>query len=354
MTSFHQTKVRSGALRYLSRRLKVNRDDLYAILCTRQGPASCYYKRRKPKKKGFRVLTIPETRLKMIQRAILDEVLSLLPVSPIAHGSIEGRSVITNAIPHMNSRSQISFDLEKAFDRVSMREYWYDLCPRKQKELSQILDVRQKYLPIIMRLMDGVGTNVYRRPRQPGEMKELEKLVGKDVARLIAMTDFRRKHWYHLPQGSPTSSDGFNLICAEMDRRLIKLAENVGGRVTRYVDNIDFTMKTTEIPQPVINAIRHIIEECGFSINHTKTVHIKNGNRQGVPLRLPGVNIIDGEVCLPPRVIDDLRRRLYYAGLNQEQETYAAIRGWVSLVYGGWPERLKGIFQKGWQRKVTI
>jgi hypothetical protein len=359
MSPFLPIKASNGVIRYLAKRLKIDEVSLYEIFYARRGPTSLYRQQTRRKRSGAkRFLSVPQEPLRSVQKAVLKEVLSLAKVSSIAHGSVKDRNIVTNAILHCKSRSQISFDIYKAFDSVSLRRYYQNLRKSERTALKSELKIRgSKNLGALFCLIDTFRQGRYlKRPDEQAYAEEMRAFLQDErLVQLILRSNKllkQRAVKRFLPQGAPTSPAAFNLICTIMDSRLEKLAKRVGGRVTRYVDNIDFSMDLDEIPQPVINAIRRIIKEAGFRINHRKTRHIKRGNRNGVPLRLPGINIIDHDLCLPPKKIRHLRAVLYYAGKDNDLATYHGIKGFVQMIYGGWPAQLRNEFNKGLAKRA--
>jgi len=302
-----------GALGRLARRLDLPAAVIKTVLKSENGVHDYYISWAKPKRSGgYRILRNPQEPLRTIQTKIRKQILSRLKVSPIAHGCIKGKSIATNAECHWRSRSLLSIDLTDAFGSASFS--------------GKLEWERYVHSPI---------------PAEFGLRKdELEALS-------VLMEVRNARDRICIPQGAITSPDIFNYCCRKLDERLAHLAENVGGVVTRYVDNIFFSMPNPEIDKEIRNAIFRIIAENGFTENRAKTRYIRNGNRNGVPLRLLGINIIDGDLYLPPKTIKRYRERLYQAGLEKDRKTYAGIKGVVIQIYGGWPSRLAGVYYKG-------
>lgn len=68
---------------------------------------------------GVRLLEAPKPRTKAIQRAILHEILDLIPAHDAAHGFRRGRSVRTHAAPHAGQAVVIRLDLADFFLSIS-------------------------------------------------------------------------------------------------------------------------------------------------------------------------------------------------------------------------------------------
>jgi len=313
-----RTKEYKAALS-LARHLNLSVPDLMAVLKSENGSYDFYHSWQEAKKSGgFRTYHSPLEPLRTFQQIIRERVLSRLPVSAIAHGYAKGKSIVTNADAHIKSRSLFALDLSDAFGSTALR---YKL--KQQQKTKSCLSLAEFGLTL-------------------PQFEVMLKLVE-----VLPMVNSEMQCLPFLPQGGITSPDIFNYCCHELDRRLLQLANNVGGKVTRYADNIFFSMPSIRVDNAIRNAVYRIVQECGFKLNRKKTHHIVNGNRNGVPLRLLGINIIDGDMYLPPETIERYRGLLYRAGLEADHETFAWIKGVVIQVYGGWPPRLAGIYRKG-------
>lgn len=67
---------------------------------------------------GQRLIYAPKQRLKAIQRTLDAQLTSKLPVSPYAHGFRKGRSIATNAAPHVNKAVVIKLDIADCFPTI--------------------------------------------------------------------------------------------------------------------------------------------------------------------------------------------------------------------------------------------
>ena len=80
-----------------------------------------HYKRFKiPKKRGgHRLISAPMPRLKAVQNWILEHILYQVPLHPDAHGFVPGKSIVTNARPHVQSDVVINLDLKDFFPTIT-------------------------------------------------------------------------------------------------------------------------------------------------------------------------------------------------------------------------------------------
>lgn len=295
--------------------------DLLAVLSL--GTDKFYRTWEKPKRSGgTRIIRQPLRPLREIQQRLLP-ILYRAPASEMAHAYVPGRSILTNALPHLHSRSALCLDISNAFHHASLSDWLWGLD-----------SFREKVSPQKQLRVDGPMTEIII------ELVDYWELRG-----------YWRTDYAHLPQGAPTSGYAFNLACnRKIDQKLLRLANNVGGQVSRYADNICFSMPGEEIDAKLRRAIWRIVdtEESGFLINAAKTQYLHHANTAARPLRLCGVNIIDGELRLRPTTIKAFRMRLYIAGKTRDRAMLNGIRGHVLHLLGHWPSQLEEVFEKGW------
>jgi RNA-directed DNA polymerase len=211
--------VAHNTLEWLSYELRVSTDTLLEL----EANAETHYITFEKKFKNGKVRPIecPDDRLMPVLTAIRKNLLLPIPLSPIVHGCVKGRSPLSNARVLVKASSVASVDVKHFFPSVTNRMV-YRVC------LTQ------------------VG-------------------VGPDVARTLTRLTTRKGH---LPQGSPTSDALANLVLAGVDRRVEQIAAALSLRVVRYVDNYDFAgARAREAIGPTIAAL----QRAGFAVRHKKT-----------------------------------------------------------------------------------
>ena len=166
---------------------------------------------------GQRLLEVPKTRLKSVQRKILDEILNHIPPHTTAHAYRRGRSIATYLAPHAGKRIVLHIDLKEFFPSV---------------RASQIhaLFRTAGYPERVASILCGLCTNTTPRP----------------VFDMLENSDLAEQRWKrygspHLPQGAPTSPALANLAAFWLDCRLTGLARKVGADYTRYADDLVFS-----------------------------------------------------------------------------------------------------------------
>jgi len=225
-----------------------------------RGPLRHYVYKAIPKRGGrLRLIESPKSRLKAIQRRILDQILSVIPAHDAAHGFCRGRSVVTYAAAHANKDVVLRLDLADFFPSVPASRVHAIFCTAG-------------YPKDVARMLTGICTNV--TPRD-----ELPESFGADNR---GWTLLQRLLSPHLPQGAPTSPALANLSAYRLDLRLSALAQASGIAFTRYADDLAFS-GDEEFARGVLRfyekACQIVIEE-GFAVRPAKTRIMRRGVRQ--------------------------------------------------------------------------
>lgn len=238
----------------LAREFGLDEGKLYWLANERFDDRVCHYVQfRIPKSSGgSRVIMAPKQQLKAIQRRLKRRLIDQLPVSDYAHGFRKGRSIKTNAEPHVGKRFVIGMDLEDFFGSVHFGRvrglliaYGYSFPFATTLALLMTEAERQR-----VELEDGIRyTPVSRR---------------------------------YTVQGAPTSPGLCNAIAMKLDHRLAGLAEKYGYHYTRYADDIAFSGDDEGAIGTLLSVTREIVDDEGFTINESKTRVMHSGQRQQV------------------------------------------------------------------------
>ncbi len=198
-----------------------------------------------PKKTGgMRIIHSPQFLLRRIQRDLNRSFQEFYEARNPAFAYISGRSVIGNAEKHLRQRYVLNLDLNDFFSSINfgrvvglLKSKPYYLNPKVAVVLGQICCHHIE--------LDGQSTG-------------------------------------RLPQGAPTSPVLSNMICAQLDGQLQKLAKKYGCFYTRYADDITFSTSKSKFPGAVAffstevntwligHELQEVIHNNGFSINQKK------------------------------------------------------------------------------------
>lgn len=217
-------------------------------------PVSHYVQFLVPKKSGGeRMLSAPQKQLAAAQRWILDNIVGRLPAHDAAHGFVKGRSIVTNARPHVGTACLVNCDLTDFFPSITVHR--------------------------VIGLFKQIGYSA-------AVATILALLVTECPRRKVL---FHGKPWWvatgprGLPQGACTSPAISNLVARRMDSRLAGIAKKLGWTYTRYAD--DLTFSTRQRPEKVgylLARVRHITADESFAVNEKKTRVLKPAARQSV------------------------------------------------------------------------
>lgn len=210
-----------------------------------------------PKKTGgHRLISAPMPRLKKAQNWVLEQILEKIAVHGAAHGFVVGRSIVSNAKPHVGADVVINLDLKDFFPTVSF--------PRVKGAF-----VRLGY-------SEAVATALALVCTEP-DVDEVE---------LDSQTFYVAKGERYLPQGSPASPAITNLLCRRLDRRLQGLADSLGFVYTRYADDLTFSARgesaSSKHVGKLLRGVSDIVTFEGFTVHPEKTRVMRRGRRQEV------------------------------------------------------------------------
>ena len=201
---------------------------------------------------GHRLIHAPKRKLKALQRALHEQLVSKLPVSPYAHGFRKGRSVATNAAPHVGRPVVIKLDIADCFPTIHFGR------------VRGLLIACGYSYPVAQTL----AVLMTEPPRQPVEAE------GK---------------LYHVPvgtracvQGAPTSPGLCNAVLSRLDHRLAGLARKQGFAFTRYADDLTFSGHDLTKTKLIITIAARIARDEGLPLNRGKTRVLRAGQRQSV------------------------------------------------------------------------
>lgn len=220
----------------------------------RQRETTCHYVTFAIRKRsgGQRMIHAPKRRLKAIQRKLHDLLASKLPVSPFAHGFRQGRSVATNATPHVAKPVIIKLDIADCFPTIHVGRI-------------RGLLIAYGYSYTVAQTLAVLMTEP---PRQPIEAEG--KLYHVPVGPRVCV------------QGAPTSPALCNAVLKRMDHRLAGLARKYGFEYTRYADDLTFSGHDPAHIKRIITLAARIAREEGLPLNRQKTRVLRAGQRQTV------------------------------------------------------------------------
>ena len=292
----------------LAQALNLTIPELRRLTYHRDAAETIHYRRFTiPKRDGSeRPIWAPLPRLMNAQRWLLRNIVERLLIHSAAHGFLVGRSILTNATQHTDSRILLKMDIKDFFPTVTY---------------SRV-------------------KGIFRHAGYREQIATLLALLSTEAPREIVIDGGKTMYVSLgprcLPQGAPTSPAPTNVICLRMDRRLAGLAKKFGWRYTRYADDMTFSLPNSAKGESNLGQLmgltKRIVADEGFAVHPQKTRVSRRGCRQTVT----GLVVNDRS---GPRVTRKLRRRVRAAIHNMKQgkplkndETPATILGYVAFI----------------------
>lgn len=231
-----------GALRFLS--------------FTRKNSKISHYKRfQMPKKSGgYRLISAPMPKLKKAQHWVLEHLLNKVKVHDNAHGCVIGKSIKSNAVPHIGKAVVINQDFQNFFPSITYNRI---------KGVFMSLGYSNQVATILSLLCS--------------EPKILDvSLLGEDY--------YAQRGERFLPQGSPCSPAITNILCRKLDFRLSGLAKKYNFDYTRYVDDITFSGDKESLPKitALLKYSGKIVRDENFKLHPEKLRVMKRNAKQEV------------------------------------------------------------------------
>jgi retron-type reverse transcriptase len=204
------------------------------------------------KKSGFcRKIYEPSPNLKKAQKWIFKVISNLYKPLHSVHGFCKGRSIVTNAQPHIGADIIINIDLQDFFPYIS-----FDRVYRVFDRLCHLLNYSKNIATIFSLICTAIDLN----SKSPNYQKRF------------------------LPQGFSTSPILSNFVCYNLDLFLIDAAKKYGFTYTRYADDLTFSSSKKSASQQTkfVREIELIIDRENFKINDRKTKILTKSVRQEV------------------------------------------------------------------------
>jgi len=261
----------------LARRLDMTAEEL-------QNAVVAYREFHIPKRgnRGTREIAAPEDALKNLQRRILRRLLTRLRTHPAVHGFERGKSIVTNACPHVGKAVVLHMDLKDFFPATSQKR--------------------------VRKYFKGIGWN--------NEASDV-------LTRLCT-------HKGGLPQGAPTSPRLSNLANYAMDTRLAALAKKFAAAYTRYADDMTFSFDADDakVIHNVIGMTKLIVADYGYRLHQHEKLHIRRRYEQQTVTGL----VVNEVVGLSRKRRRWLRAVQHHLATGREATlTPAQLQGWGAL-----------------------
>lgn len=279
--------------------IKIPRKQLSFLLYIRT-PDECYQTFEIPKKSGgTRTINAPNATLRYVQKMLADALYSYQAEyrtsegiqQKVSHAFEKGKNIITNASVHRNKRYVLNIDLEDYFGAFHI----------------------------------GRVIGFFEKNKHFGFPHEVAVTIAKIAC-------YQGK----LPQGSPCSPVITNLICENLDIKLIRLAKKYRLDYTRYADDITFSTNHTKFimsQEVFMDELIATIKSAGFNINSRKTrLQYKESQQKVTGL------VVNRKVSIERYYVKQTKamaHRLYKEGsftINGEEATLDQLEGRFAFI----------------------
>jgi retron-type reverse transcriptase len=232
---------------------------------------------------GVRRLAVPSDATKSLQRRLAARVLARLRAHAAASAYERGRSIATNAAPHVGRAVVIKLDVVDFFTSTTTDR--------------------------VRAFFQRIGWN-----------REAAELLTRFVT-----------HEGGLPQGAPTSPRLSNLVNFGIDVRLAKVAARYRGSYTRYADDITFSFPK-DYPRHVrgvIQKTRRILKAHGYELHQKKKLRILRRHHRQLVTGL----VVNERINLPRKKRRELRAALHRLATGRRATlTPEQLAGWKGLL----------------------
>lgn len=198
-----------------------------------------------PKRSGEpREIAQPARELKVLQRILVDKVLSRLPVHDAATAYRKGLSILDNAAPHMGSTPILKLDFENFFPSITEAD-WLRYC----RDNSILEDADREISARIL----------FRRAKGERTLK--------------------------LSIGAPSSPMLSNILLYRFDSLVEAAASKRGLKYTRYADDMSFSGQRAGMLKDMIKEVAEaarIVRYPRLKLNKSKTTFVTMATRRSV------------------------------------------------------------------------
>ncbi len=252
---------------------------------------------------GTRQILAPDDRLKAVQRRILRRLLGRLRSHPSAAGFERGRSIVTNALPHVGKPVVVRLDL---------KEFFPSTRAGRVKKYFRKIGWNREAAWLLTRLCTHQGGLPQGAPTSP----RLSNLVNHRLdARLAALAAYTGPLYYRNPRTG---------------ERITATENRIGVTYTRYADDLTFSFDVdhAHAVHSLILRVRRIVAREGYELHLRKKLQIR---RRHQCQRVTGL-VVNQRVGLPRatrRWLRAVEHRLARSG--RATLTPAQLAGWRAL-----------------------
>ena len=281
------------------------KDELTALIATAPRRYKVY---QIPKRDGksFRTIAQPAPEVKLLQRIVLDKVVSKWPIHEAATAYLPDKSIVDHVGKHIQSRYLLKLDFRDFFPSITAD------------------DIRQhvmRYTPL-----EAIDLNIF--------------------VNIVVWRSKQTGH-YCLSIGAPSSPTVSNSLMFEFDKFMSDYCVQRKVTYSRYADDLAFSTNEKDLLKEVEMEVHRLIatiQSPKLTLNESKTVNVsKRHNRTLVGLTITP----DQKVSLGRDKKRDIRAKLYLFGKGYLQnEEIPRLQGLLAYAWSVEPAFVVGLAAK--------
>jgi len=287
-----------------------------------------------PKSDGTkRTILAPDKDLKYLQKAIYWKLLMRYKPSIAANGFVRGKSIKTNAVPHVGSESIGKIDIKSFFDTISTKHLQNCLFGNKN-----ICRMCRHY----ERMMHGMcHPSLYHNKLQDFKYK-CEEIKAVFIPEYCKETGYESLFTRVISlctiggftaQGFPTSPMLANIVMRGFDQKMLEHCKKHEIVYTRYADDMAFSSKKmdkNQLRDTVQKKVYRLLWAFGFKPNIKKTIWKSKGGC----MKVCGV-VVNVKTSVKRSLVRLFRAKVHHATVKNKTTKKSEIRslkGWASYL----------------------
>lgn len=283
---------------------------------------------------GRRTIIAPDRDLKYLQKAIYWKLLMRYRPSEASHGFVRGRSIKTNANPHVGCQSIGKIDIKSFFDTISIAHL--QNCLFGNKNICRMCKHYE-------RMRNGLcNPSLYHNKTKEFKFR-CEEIKAMFIPKYCEQTGYQSlfKRVIDLctldgftAQGFPTSPMLANIVLRGFDQTMIEYCTQHDIIYSRYADDLAFSSKTlnkTELKKIIKKKVYRLLWAYGFQPNTKKTTWRSKGGC----MKVCGV-VVNVKTSVKRRLVRLFRAKVHHATVKNKKRTtkseIRALKGWASYL----------------------
>lgn len=277
----------------------------------------------KKKKGGKREIAQPTSKLKILQRNKISEILEDFSVHPSSTAYIKNENgILKNAMVHKNSNYFLKLDFVNFFNSIKAKNFnlFLDKYNKTDEEKVELLKL------------------FFMFNKKSGKLKTITvynffNSLGNDCKEILNIMTNLFTDEFQLSVGAPSSPFISNCIMCEFDEIISKWCVENGLLYTRYADDLTFSSEEKIDFNEVIKKVSSVLEGVDYldiKLNDKKTKKISLKKR----VTVTGLNITsEHKISIGRKQKRKIRAMVHhFENKNLSFEDAMYLKGWLSYI----------------------